>query len=124
MEKKYPKKFQQDSGWSWVILCSAFFSNFIFDGIIFSFGIFLPVFTEHYQSSHALTSWIGSTISAVYALVGPLASFLAGKFGCKLTTIAGSFLAASGFILSTFCTEVWQLITTYGILSGTGFGKA
>lgn len=101
---------------------AAFTSAIIFDGIIFSFGIFLSDLASHFNEGLGKTAWIGSTISAVYALVGPIASLLENKFGCRVVTISGSVLSATGFVLSTFSPNIWVMVLTYGFMAGIGFG--
>ena len=64
------REFQPDKGWAWVVLVAAFTSAVIFDGIIFSFGIFLSELANYFNEGLGQTAWIGSTISAVYAIVG------------------------------------------------------
>ena len=59
-----------DRGWAWIILIAAFFYNVTFDGIIFSFGMFYLEFLEYFKQGRGVTSWIGSVISGVYAIVG------------------------------------------------------
>ena len=70
------REIKTDQGWSWVILTSAFFGNMIFDGIIFTFGVFYIEFLDYFNEGRALTSWIGSVISAVYALIGKQSHFI------------------------------------------------
>jgi len=113
---------KQDHGWSWVILFAAFMCNVTFDGIVFSFGIFYLEFLDHFKVGRGPTSWIGSVISGVYAIVGPLASVLANKYGYRKVTIAGSLLSATGFFLSTLSPNIGVMIFTYGIMGGVGFG--
>ena len=62
--------FKPDQGWAWLILLAGFCCNVTFDGIIFSFGIFYMEFLDYFGQGRGLTSWIGSVISGVYALVG------------------------------------------------------
>ena len=64
------KSVTPDRGWAWVILLSAFLCNVIFDGIVFSFGIFFIDFIDYFGAGRGQTSWIGSVISGTYALVG------------------------------------------------------
>ena len=59
-----------DRGWAWIILLTAFFCNVTFDGIIFSFGMFYREFLDYFEQGRGVTSWIGSVISGVYAIVG------------------------------------------------------
>ena len=62
--------FKPDSGWSWVVLVSAFFCNMTFDGIIYSFGVFYLEFKDYFREGVSKTSWIGSVIGAIYHIVG------------------------------------------------------
>ena len=59
-----------DHGWAWVVLVAAFFCNVVFDGIIFSFGLFYLEFLHYFNVGESTTSWISSVISGTYALVG------------------------------------------------------
>ena len=51
-------------------------------------------------------------------LAGPITSGLVNKFGCRVVTIAGSVIAATGFILGSFAPNLEILIFTYGVLGG------
>ena len=52
-------------------------------------------------------------------LIGPLVSALAIRYDCRKITAVGSVLAAIGFVLSYFCTNVITLYLTFGVLGGT-----
>ena len=54
-------------------------------------------------------------------MAGPIASAVTNKYGCRLATIFGTVLAASGFIASYFATSLDYLILSLGIVSGFGF---
>lgn len=49
-------------------------------------------------------------------------SALANKYGCRTVTIAGSFVAATAFTLSTLAPSYGMFLITYGLLGGLGFG--
>lgn len=51
-------------------------------------------------------------------LTGPITSGLVNKFGCRVVTITGSVIAATGFILGSFAPNIDILILTYGVLGG------
>lgn len=111
-----------DHGWAWVILLAAFFCNFTFDGIIFSFGVFYLELLDFFKAGRAETSLIGSVICGVYAIIGPIASILVNKYGCRLVTMVGAVITSTGFILSIFSPNVEIMIVTYGLMGGIGFG--
>ena len=59
-----------DGGYGWVIVFAAFMHNFIMDGIANSFGTFLPIYQKHFNSSTAITTFIGSALIGCYHLMG------------------------------------------------------
>ena len=73
--------------------------------------------------------WSRSQISAaaaigilLYGLVGPFAAALMQGFGVRRTLIAAFTLMAASTLSSVFMTEHWQLVLTWGVLSGIGSG--
>lgn len=53
-------------------------------------------------------------------LSGPIASFLTDRYGCRKVTIAGSILAAVGFILSSQVQSIDMMYITFGGIAGFG----
>lgn len=109
-----------DGGWGWVVVFASFMINLIADGITFSFGVIFVEFLNYFEESKGKTAWIGSLFMAMPLLSGPIASFLTDRYGCRKVTIAGSILAALGFVLSSFADSMEVLFLTFGILSGFG----
>jgi len=67
--------------------------------------------------SHLLSLRI--TLSILFPRrVGPVVSALTNKYGCRAVCMAGSFLGAIAFVLSTFSNSVNMLMMTYGIMGG------
>lgn len=50
--------------------------------------------------------------------LGPIASMLTNKFGCRIVTIVGTIIAASGFILSIFAPNIYFMYFSFGIVAG------
>jgi MFS family permease len=114
----------------------------IVDGIAYTFGVFLNEFVEDLGEDQSKVAWVGSLLSGMYLTAGPVVSALANKFGCRAVCIAGSILASTAFVLSTFSTNVnvsaiffnlhfkmlqifpfiQMLMLTYGVMGGIGFG--
>lgn len=107
-----------DGGWGWVVVFGSFACNMIVDGIIFSFGMFLPKISESLNVKTAQIALVGSLLSGFYLIVGPFASALANKFGFRIVAITGSVLGALAFVLSYFATNVEFLCISYGIIGG------
>ncbi|XP_043247652.1 uncharacterized protein LOC122394681 isoform X2 [Amphibalanus amphitrite] len=109
-----------DGGWGWVVVAASFVVNMIADGIGFSFGVFFVEFLRSFGASKGTTAWLGSIFLALPLLLGPLASSLVDRFGCRRCTVAGSLLASAGFLLSYFANSMELLFVTFSILPGIG----
>ncbi|XP_075975727.1 monocarboxylate transporter 9 isoform X2 [Anticarsia gemmatalis] len=111
-----------DGGYGWVVVFASFMCNMIVDGIAYTFGIFLPELVTYFGEGKGTVAWVGSLLSGVYLAAGPVVSALCNKFGCRAVCIAGSFVAAIAFVLSTFSKSVTMMMITYGLIGGLGFG--
>ncbi|CAI9737888.1 monocarboxylate transporter 5-like [Octopus vulgaris] len=111
-----------DGGWGWVVTFASFLCNVIVDGICLSYGSIKQVFEDHFGVTATASTLIGSLLTGSYLMIGPFASTLATKYGCRKVTIAGSIFAAAAFFISSFSSSIQMLIVTYGILGGIGFG--
>lgn len=109
-----------DGGWGWVIVAASFMVNLIADGITFSFGVIFVEFLNYFGEGKSKTAWIGSLFMAMPLLSGPVASFLTDRYGCRRVTIAGSLLATTGFVVSSYANSMEVLIFTFGIVAGFG----
>ncbi|XP_006614015.1 monocarboxylate transporter 3 isoform X1 [Apis dorsata] len=111
-----------DGGYGWVVVFASFMCNMIVDGIAYTFGVFLGEFVTYFGEGKGKTAWVGSLLSGMYLSAGPIVSALTNKYGCRAVCMAGSFLGAAAFVLSTFSTSVNMLMITYGVMGGIGFG--
>ncbi|MCU1579717.1 MAG: transporter [Rhodoglobus sp.] len=59
----------------------------------------------------------------LYGLMAPFAAALMARFGLRKVTSVALLLVASGAALSTFATEPWMLVLTWGVLIGLGTGS-
>lgn len=101
-----------------MVAFASFMCNMVVDGIIFSFGMFLPHIVESYDVSKAKVALVGSLLSGFYLLVGPFVSALANRFGFRSVSIAGSLIASVAFVISYFATSVEFLYVSYGFIGG------
>ncbi|XP_028165845.1 monocarboxylate transporter 12 isoform X7 [Ostrinia furnacalis] len=111
-----------DGGYGWVVVFASFMCNLVVDGIAYTFGIFLPELVTYFGEGKGTVAWVGSLLSGVYLAAGPIVSALCNKFGCRAVCVAGSLVAATAFVLSTFSKSVTVMMITYGLLGGIGFG--
>ncbi len=108
-----------DGGWGWVVVFSSFIIHMIMDGITYTMGTYLTIFTEQFKVSHGAASVIHALLPAVTFLCGPIASMFTNRYGCRATTIFGSLIASLGFVMSYFVTSFYYLYFTIGIVVGT-----
>lgn len=111
-----------DGGWGWAVVFGSFMLHVIADGIVYSFGVFYIEFLEEFGEGRGQTAWVGSLVPGVTLLVGPIASALTNRYGCRKVTVVGAVVASSGFLLSLFAPNIYYLYFSFGILSGVGFG--
>lgn len=51
-------------------------------------------------------------------LLGPIASIFTNKYGCRKITIAGTLIAAFGFLISIFAPSITFMYFSFGIVAG------
>lgn len=110
-----------DGGWGWMVVFASFMVNLVADGVSLSFGILYIHLVSYFNESKAKTAWVGSLFLSMPLLMGPIASALTDRYGCRKIAIAGSLLATSGFVMSFFSNSLEFLFLTFSI---SGFGLA
>uniref|UniRef100_A0A0R3RVJ9 MFS domain-containing protein n=1 Tax=Elaeophora elaphi TaxID=1147741 RepID=A0A0R3RVJ9_9BILA len=111
-----------DGGWGWAVVVGSFFIHVFADGIVYSFGILLEIIMKEFDASNAKASVIISLLTGLTLGCGPIASAITNKFGCRVTTILGSLIAATGCAASYYATSVEYLMGSVGCVMGVGFG--
>uniref|UniRef100_A0A914ZSZ6 Major facilitator superfamily (MFS) profile domain-containing protein n=1 Tax=Parascaris univalens TaxID=6257 RepID=A0A914ZSZ6_PARUN len=111
-----------DGGWGWVVVVGSFFIHVFADGIVYSFGVLFDVIMKEFNATNAEAATIISLLTGLTLSTGPIASALTNKFGCRITTILGSIIAACGCAASHFATSVGYLMISVGCVMGIGFG--
>jgi len=108
--------------WGWLAVFACFMGNLIGDGIMYSFGVFLPYFKEHFNAGSGEISTVNSIQMGVTFASGPIASWMTNKFGWRITTVIGSILGTAGLCLSAVAPNIPFLIFSAGGLLGLGLG--
>lgn len=109
-----------DGGYGWVVVLASFFVNMIADGVTFSFGVMFDEFEKEFGESKAVTAGVVSVFHAVPLLTGPIATWLTDRYSCRVVTIVGAILAATGFLLSAFSHHIVLIYLFFGLVSGFG----
>ena len=77
---------------------------------------------EYFDSNRRSISLVGSLLSGVAFMSGPIVGGLVNKFGCRFVCILGSLVACLGIGLSILSPNVPVLMVTYGLIGGFGLG--
>jgi MFS transporter, OFA family, oxalate/formate antiporter len=98
-------------------------------GTVYSWSIFRKpleaLFKKEGINITATESLLPFTVLlVVFALVMPIAGFYINRFGARLITAVGGVVMATGYILSSFASNITMLAFTYGIIAGIGVGMA
>jgi len=118
-----PPPVAPDGGfWAYMAVFGCFMGNVIGDGVMYSFGIFMPYFKCHFAVGSAEISTVNAIQMGVTFASGPIASWMTNRLGWRLTTVIGSVIAAAGLCLSAFAPNVIFLYVSAGVLIGLGLG--
>lgn len=108
--------------WAWMAVFGCFMGNVIGDGVMYSFGVFVPAFKKHFNAGSGEVSTVYSIQMGVTFAAGPIASYMTNRLGWRLTTVIGSVLAAAGLALSAVAPNVIFLYFSGGVCVGLGLG--
>ncbi|KAJ2723073.1 hypothetical protein GGI07_002900 [Coemansia sp. Benny D115] len=102
---------------------------FLAPGATNSYGVFEEEYENKFSNSNSDRKGAISpaiSIGAVHLgtnyLFTTVAGVLCERIGMGITTFIGGLLVGTGFFAAGFCTEVWQLVLTQGVLAGAGIG--
>ena len=90
-------------------------------GTVLTFGIFLNGLMNTFGASFGSTSLITSIQGGTVFCISPIVSYLIRKFGCRTTTLVGSFVAAIGLFTSGWVQSIVFLYITAGVVTGNFF---
>ncbi|KAG5879975.1 hypothetical protein JTB14_036187 [Gonioctena quinquepunctata] len=110
-----------DGGWGWLIVFITFVCNFLVDGTIYTFGIFLDELAVSFDVLPTDVALVNSLMSGFYYIVGPFACALSNKFGFRLVGILGALMAAASFFVSSYLTSFIAFLVAIGVFAGIGF---
>ncbi|KAF5273452.1 hypothetical protein FQA39_LY07469 [Lamprigera yunnana] len=111
-----------DGGWGWFVVAAGFCVNFVVDGIIYTFGLFLEDIAKSLNSTTTKVAFTNSLMTGCYFLSGPLVSVLINSCGYRKVTILGGVLAAFSLFATSYCTNLTSLFFVCGVCCGISFG--
>ncbi|XP_068730999.1 monocarboxylate transporter 10-like isoform X1 [Montipora capricornis] len=113
-----PRK--RDSLWSWLVCACATMTWIPSFGLLYSFGVFLPVFMDYFKASRETAAAIGSVAMALKFFTGLFTTFLVTWLGCRVTALIGGAVCAIGLVASSFVKNISLLFLTYSVFVGLG----
>ena len=114
-------RFRSRRFYGWIALAGAMAVYFAMCGdFVYSFGVFLPVFSEEFNWSRTALSGTLTASEVAWGLIGPLVGISISKFGARLNVVAGNMVAALGLLGMVFVEEIWHIYLFYGVLAGIG----
>ncbi|XP_066257236.1 monocarboxylate transporter 12-like [Euwallacea similis] len=113
-----------DGGWGWMVVLGAAIINTVNQALFSVFGLIFGETLKDMAGGHATGITLVMAVSVCVTnfsglLVGPLM-----KRGISVRTITmfGVVCVGVGMILSSFATEIWHIIISYGFFTGLGLG--
>ncbi|KAF2739745.1 MFS general substrate transporter [Polyplosphaeria fusca] len=112
---------------AWLVLAGCSLIQAPVWGFSIAFGVFQEYYSSHpneLDGGTANVAVIGTTVTGILYLSSPFTFAILTRWPRLRRWFGpiGLVLTAIGFLLSSFATNVWQLIVTQGVLSGLGCG--
>lgn len=109
--------------YAWVVAATAFGVLIVAAGIRATPGVLMtPIETTQHWSAQTISLAVGINL-ALYGLVGPFAAALMQTFGLRRTMVAGLATATLGVFGAGFARAPWELVLTWGVVTGLGLGS-
>ncbi|HWY63864.1 MAG TPA: MFS transporter, partial [Rhizomicrobium sp.] len=85
-------------------------------------GVLMVPWGQAFGWSRQTISFAAATGIFLFGLTGPFAAAAMQRFGIRATVIAALVMMSLSSAASLFMTQSWQLIVTWGVISGIGSG--
>ncbi|WVR06169.1 hypothetical protein IAU60_003199 [Kwoniella sp. DSM 27419] len=114
-----------EGGYGWVIVICLMASNAVTWGINTTYGVYSSYYlaNNYFDGGTQLGyAWVGGLSVASCLLCGPLANFLTGLWGFRVTMLIGSACVVLGQCMAGICKSFGAFLFCQGILFGVGLG--
>jgi MFS family permease len=108
--------------YAFVVVAVVFIALLVTAGLRSSMSVLLVPLEQAFGWSRDFTSASAAIGIFLYGLMGPFAAALMERFGVRRTMLGAILLMSAATASSTAMTEQWQLVLTWGVLSGIGSG--
>lgn len=109
------------SGARWRMVALAFLAQNTAIGMSFgAYGTLVDALEREFSTSRALAASGLSVMTLTMSLLSPLVGWLMRRWSLRTIMIAGALLAAAGYAVLAFVTNIYLLLSTYALLIGPG----
>ncbi len=113
---------RRDIYYGWAVVAVTFLTMLSTAGALGAPGVMLRPLEVEFGWTTADISTAFAVRLVLFGLMGPFSAALMNRFGVRRVVVSALVLIISGFGLSTFMTELWQLMLFWGIIIGLGTG--
>ncbi|WAR22073.1 MOT12-like protein [Mya arenaria] len=110
-----------DTGWAWMVLLATFLGFALLGGSMYSVGIIHNALLERFQSSVALTAWVGALHTGILSLGGLLSTAVVDRFSCRTAIVCSGLIYTVGYMATAFVPCIEAAIFTCGIGGAVGY---
>ncbi|GAB6018455.1 hypothetical protein CHUAL_000160 [Chamberlinius hualienensis] len=109
-----------DGRWGWLVLIGCYICGGVICFPIVTFAVTMNDIKSTFNINTSTVSWTIASFSAVAGTLGPFAVVIAGTFSARKCTILGATIFCFTLIISSFATNIFQMILAYGLFGGLG----
>jgi MFS family permease len=107
---------------AWTMAFMGHFVVFNTWGMVSSFGVFQTYYTTELGLEPSAVSWIGSMQMFFHFFVGMFSGRALDAGFFHWVIIPGVLIASLGIMMTSLCTQYWQIFLAQGVLNGIGCG--
>ena len=106
-----------------VVLFASFWAHVIIYGLTWTVGVWIKIFRDEFDESHAYTSLIGAIVNATMFVFSFVFSFCIRRCGPRLCVVVGGATITAALVASSFADSVGFLCGTF-FVAGLGASMA